>query len=203
MKFFENPNYDFVRWRWHAIALSLVVILAGAVADRDARPAEGRRLRGRHHRHPQVRHSEPDLTRVREALASAMPGGGDAVVQNYGPAEQQTVMIRVRAHRPGGRRRSEHGSRGRRRGAEAGQCRQLQAWSARRSSARSSASSCSGKGILATVLALAGILAYIALRFQLSFAVGAIAATLHDLLVAWRSWRSSATTCRSTSSPAC
>jgi preprotein translocase subunit SecF len=39
------------------------------------------------------------------------------------------------------------------------------------------------QGILATVLALAGIMVYIALRFQLSFAVGAIAATLHDLLV--------------------
>jgi preprotein translocase subunit SecF len=33
------------------------------------------------------------------------------------------------------------------------------------------------------VLALAGILTYIALRFQFSFAVGAVAATLHDLLV--------------------
>ena len=39
------------------------------------------------------------------------------------------------------------------------------------------------QGILATVFALAGILAYIALRFQISFAVGAVAATLHDLLV--------------------
>ena len=39
------------------------------------------------------------------------------------------------------------------------------------------------QGILATVFALAGILAYIALRFQFSFAVGAVAATLHDLLV--------------------
>jgi preprotein translocase subunit SecF len=33
------------------------------------------------------------------------------------------------------------------------------------------------------VLALAGILIYIAVRFQLGFAVGAVAATLHDLLV--------------------
>ena len=39
------------------------------------------------------------------------------------------------------------------------------------------------QGLMATVLALGGILAYIALRFQFSFAVGAIAATLHDLLV--------------------
>jgi preprotein translocase subunit SecF len=39
------------------------------------------------------------------------------------------------------------------------------------------------QGILATVLALGGILAYIALRFKFSFAVGAVAATIHDLLV--------------------
>jgi preprotein translocase subunit SecF len=39
------------------------------------------------------------------------------------------------------------------------------------------------QGIYATVLALAGILGYIAFRFQFSFAFGAVAATLHDLLV--------------------
>ncbi len=33
------------------------------------------------------------------------------------------------------------------------------------------------------MLALAGILAYIAFRFQFSFAVGAVVATIHDLLV--------------------
>jgi preprotein translocase subunit SecF len=39
------------------------------------------------------------------------------------------------------------------------------------------------KGILATVLSLAGILLYIAFRFQFSFAVGTVVATVHDLLV--------------------
>ena len=39
------------------------------------------------------------------------------------------------------------------------------------------------KGIWATVLSLAGILAYLAFRFQLSFGVGAVVATVHDLLV--------------------
>lgn len=29
MRIFENANYNFIQWRWHAIALSLVVILAG------------------------------------------------------------------------------------------------------------------------------------------------------------------------------
>ena len=39
------------------------------------------------------------------------------------------------------------------------------------------------QGMLATVLALGGILIYIAFRFQFSFAVGAVVATIHDLLV--------------------
>ena len=39
------------------------------------------------------------------------------------------------------------------------------------------------QGTLATVLALAGILLYVAFRFQFSFAVGAVVATIHDLLV--------------------
>jgi preprotein translocase subunit SecF len=39
------------------------------------------------------------------------------------------------------------------------------------------------KGILATVLSLGGILLYIAFRFQFSFAVGTVVATIHDLLV--------------------
>jgi preprotein translocase subunit SecF len=39
------------------------------------------------------------------------------------------------------------------------------------------------QGTLATVLALAGILLYVAFRFQFSFAVGAVVATVHDLLV--------------------
>jgi preprotein translocase subunit SecF len=39
------------------------------------------------------------------------------------------------------------------------------------------------KGIWATLTALGGILAYIAFRFRLSFGIGAIVATFHDVLV--------------------
>jgi preprotein translocase subunit SecF len=39
------------------------------------------------------------------------------------------------------------------------------------------------RGLSATVLSLVGILLYIAFRFQFSFAVGAVVATIHDLLV--------------------
>jgi len=30
MHIFKNPNFDFIRWKWHAIALSWVIILIGA-----------------------------------------------------------------------------------------------------------------------------------------------------------------------------
>ncbi len=41
------------------------------------------------------------------------------------------------------------------------------------------------KGLWATVLSLIGILAYLAFRFQFSFGVGAVVATIHDLLVSF------------------
>jgi preprotein translocase subunit SecF len=31
MQIFHNPNYNFVRWRWHAIAVSWLVIVAGLI----------------------------------------------------------------------------------------------------------------------------------------------------------------------------
>ena len=31
MQIFSNTHYDFIKWRWHAIILSALVILAGAV----------------------------------------------------------------------------------------------------------------------------------------------------------------------------
>jgi len=39
------------------------------------------------------------------------------------------------------------------------------------------------KGLWATALSLIGILAYLAFRFQFSFGVGAVVATIHDLLI--------------------
>jgi preprotein translocase subunit SecF len=29
MALFQNANYDFIKWRWHAIAMSAVIIIAG------------------------------------------------------------------------------------------------------------------------------------------------------------------------------
>jgi preprotein translocase subunit SecF len=183
MKIFTNPNYDFVRWRWHAIVMSLAVIIAGlaVIATRGLQLGvdfEGGTVVVLKFDQP------PQLDQVRNALAGNMPGGRDAVVQNYGPVENRDVMIRVR-----------------RTGQEVGGdlSREVEAVMAalKKGNAGSFKEPPEGteivgpvvgeqlrrRGVLATVMALAGILFYIALRFQLSFAVGAIAATLHDLLV--------------------
>ena len=183
MNFFTNPNFDFVRWRWHAIVLSLVVILAGMglIATRGLQKGvdfEGGTIVILRFDQP------PDVPRIREALATSMPGGGDAVVQNYGPAENQAVMIRVRrtGEEVGGDLSKEVD-------AIVGALKQGNAGSFKLPPEGTEivgpvvGKQLRRQGILATVLALAGILLYIALRFQLSFAVGAIAATLHDLLV--------------------
>ena len=37
MNIFKNANFNFLRWRWYAMGLSLLVIGAGAVRDPDAR----------------------------------------------------------------------------------------------------------------------------------------------------------------------
>lgn len=183
MQIFKNPNYDFVRWRWHAIALSLIVILAGAFTIWKNNLRLGVDFEGGTIvilKFEQM----PPLERVREALAAGMPGGGEAIVQQYGDPANRDVLIRVR-----------------RTGAEAGGSLSAEAEAVVAALKKANLGKFSDppvgteivgpvigeqlkrRGIMATVLALAGILAYIALRFQFSFAVGAVAATLHDLFV--------------------
>ena len=183
MNFFKNPNFDFVRWRWHAIVLSLLVTIAGMslIATRGLQKGvdfEGGTI-------VILKFDQtPDLPQIRAALASGMPGGGDAVVQNYGAPENNTVMIRVRrtGEEVGGDLSKEVD-------AIVAALKQGNAGGFRLPAEGTEivgpvvGKQLRQQGILATVLALAGILFYIALRFQLSFAVGAIAATLHDLLI--------------------
>jgi preprotein translocase subunit SecF len=183
MRFFSNPNYDFVKWRWHAIALSLVVILAGVAVIMTRGLQKGVDFEGGTIVILKF-DQPPDLQRIRTAIASSMPGGGDAVVQQYGAAENRDVLIRVRrtGQEAGGELSKEVDS----------IINALKAGNVGSFKTPPQGTEIVGpvvgeqlrrQGILATVLSLGGILIYIALRFQLSFAVGAIGATLHDLLV--------------------
>ena len=181
MQIFKNPNYDFVRWRWHALVLSLLVIAAGMALIATRGLAKGVDFEGG--TIVLVKFNPPkQIQEIRSALSTNLPGGGDASVQEYGPRENGTVMVRVR-------RTGEE--------TEANLSKEADAVVAALKQANIGSFTVEGteivgpivgeqlrrQGIMATVLALLGILIYIALRFQLSFAVGAVAATLHDLLV--------------------
>ena len=177
MQIFKNPNFDFVRWRWHALVLSTLVIVAGAILIGTRGLQKGVDFEGGTIVILKFDQT-PDLGRITEAL------GGDAVVQQYGEPENRDVMIRVK-----------------RVGAEQGGdlSREVDQIIATLKTANVGGfndqpvgteivgpvvgEQLRRQGIWATVLAMAGILIYIALRFQFSFALGAVVATLHDLLV--------------------
>ena len=184
MRFFKNlPHFDFLRWRWHAVALSWVIIIAGlvviwtkglpkgiefaggTVGDRAVRPAcLGR---GRSQR------AESELCRA---------AAQNAIVQEYGDPSQRQVMVRVPQV-----------------GAESGSSLGTTAKAVEDALRKGGLPSfkvvgteivgpavgeeLTQKGTSAMVLSLLGLLAYIGFRFQFSFAVGAVIATIHDLLV--------------------
>ena len=68
MQIFHNPNYDFVKWRWPAIGLSLLVVFAGIFLLATRGPKLGVEFEGGH-RHPQVQQPTSD-ERVRSALTA-------------------------------------------------------------------------------------------------------------------------------------
>ena len=177
MQIFKTPNFDFIRWRWHALVLSALVIAAGMflIATRGLQKGvdfEGGTI-------VILKFNEtPDFNQITGAL------GGDAVVQQYGRPENRDVSIRVRrvGEESGGNLSNEVDR----------IITTLKAANVGTFDEKPVKTSVVGpvvgeqlrrQGIWATVLALGGILVYIALRFQFSFAVGATVATVHDLLV--------------------
>jgi preprotein translocase subunit SecF len=182
MHIFKNTNFDFLRWRFHALALSWIIILAGVAVMWTQGIRKGVEFAG-----GTVVIEKFDnavsVEQVRNELDRHYPGGGgEAIVQSYGDPSQHLMMIRV-PHVGGETGASltataqqvedalKQGSLGNftRQGAEivsATVGREL-----------------TSKGVWATVLSLVGILLYLAFRFQFSFGVGAVVATIHDLLI--------------------
>jgi preprotein translocase subunit SecF len=183
MQIFKTPNVDWLRWRWHAIALSWLVILAGVGVMMTKGLPLGVEFSGGTIVILQFDQQPPDSATIRGALERDLPGEGqNAVIQRYGDDAQRQLMIRVPSV-----------------GAEAGAG--LSQTADRVVAAVKKAgvgnfkvngteivgpavgAELKQKGILATAMSLAGILLYIAFRFQFSFAVGTVVATIHDLLV--------------------
>src|SRR5262249_48356069 len=182
MHIFKNTHYDFLRWRWQAIALSWVIIIAGIVVILTKGIPKAVEFAGGT---VVIEQFEQAVTvqQVRESLDRNYPGGGqNTIVQAFGDPAAHMVMIRVPQV-----------------GSESDAS--LSAAAAKVEDALNKANlgkhhresaeivgatvgrELTSKGIWATVLSLIGILLYLAFRFQLSFGVGAVVATIHDLLI--------------------
>jgi preprotein translocase subunit SecF len=179
MHILQKTNYDFLRWRWHAIAMSWVIIIAGMITLATKGIPLGVEFAGGTSVIVQF-DKEPSIEQVRASLDKTF--GQDVVVQTYGPPSQRQIMIR--APHVGG----ESGT-------------SLANTSSQITDALKTGNlghfepvgteivgpavgqELRTRGLEATVLSLAGILAYLAFRFQFSFGVGAVVATIHDLLI--------------------
>src|SRR5689334_22763639 len=182
MHIFTNPNYNFLRWRWHAVALSWIVIIAGLVMIYDKGLPKGIEFAGGTSVIMQFDQT-PSVEAVRDALNKNYPGGGqDAIVQAYGDPGLRQVMVRVPqvgAEQGASLSASAQNVENALRKANLGNFRVV----GTEIVGPSVGGELTQKGIWAFILSLVGILGYIAFRFEFSFALGAVIATLHDVLV--------------------
>jgi preprotein translocase subunit SecF len=179
MQILNNANFDFIRWRWHAIVLSLLVVLAGVgVVLTKGMPLgidfSGGTL-------VIVKFSQPTTEdAVRHALDS-LPG--EKVVQQYGDPKANELMVRLPQVAGAEEGFSlEQGSRDIQAALDKAGLPKYEIIG-REFVGPTIGADLQRKGVYATLLSILGITAYIAVRFRFSFALGAIAATFHDVLV--------------------
>jgi len=179
MHIFKDTNYDFLRWRWHAIALSTLIIIGGIAIIATRGLNRGVEFAGGTVVIEQF--DQPvSIQQVRSALEQTF--GQNLSIQEFGDPSQRQVMIRV--PQVGAEAGASLGTiadqiEARLKDANLGGFKRLGTEFVGPSVGRELTT----KGIWATVLSLVGILGYISFRFQLSFATGAVVATVHDLLV--------------------
>jgi preprotein translocase subunit SecF len=183
MHIFKDANYNFLRWRVHALVVSWVIILAGVgLIWKQGGLQKGVEFAGGT---VVIEEFEKPVSvqQVREALDKNFPGGGtNTIVQAYGDPGRNQVMIRVPTVG------AESGSA---LGTEAEKVesalKQGNVGGFKRGGAQivgpAVGAELTSKGLWATGLSLVGILGYLAFRFQFSFGVGAVVATIHDLLI--------------------
>jgi preprotein translocase subunit SecF len=179
MRIFANPNYNFIRWRWHAILLSAAIIALGVARIASRGLPLGIDFSGGTAMVLEFKQPTSEQA-VRDAL---VPVAAESVVQQYGETGRNQIMVRLPQIE----------------GVEMGTT--LEAGSKKVEEALAAATigeftvvsrdivgpvigkDLQRKGIYATVAALLGIMTYIALRFRFSFGIGAMVASLHDVLV--------------------
>jgi preprotein translocase subunit SecF len=184
MQIFKTPHFDFLRWRWVAIGLSWLIIIVGLLVIKTKGLPLGVEFSGGTIVIVQFEQQPPDPSVIRSALERAMPGEGqNAIIQRYGLESAHQYMIRVPdVGVEAGAGLSEKADKVVA-ALKAGNVGAIKLPVSTEIVGPAVGQDLRRKGLLATVLSLIGILLYIAFRFQFSFAVGAVVATIHDLLV--------------------
>ena len=180
MQIFTKPNFNFIRWRWHAIALSLVVILAGLASMW----SQGGMPLGIDFKGGTVIILKFEQAVTEDAVRAAldrMPG--EKVVQKYGAASAREILVRLPLTV-----QQEQGSlldKDVKAATEALQQANLGKFEVVGTEVVGPVigAQLQRKGLMATLFSILGITVYIAFRFRPSFAAGAIVATFHDILI--------------------
>jgi preprotein translocase subunit SecF len=182
MHIFKDTHYDFLRWRWHAIILSWVIIIAGAATFATKGIPRGVEFAGG--TVVIAKFEQPiSVQQVRDALDRNLAGGGQNVqVQAFGAPASNQVMVRTP------QLSGESGTElSKQKDAVVGALQKgnigMFTVVGTELVGPTVGQELTSKGLWATVLSLVGILAYLAFRFQFSFGVGAVVATIHDLLI--------------------
>jgi len=180
MALLQNANYDFIKWRWHALALSTVVIVAGLAYGISRGIPLGIDFSGGTIMVVQFEQPISD-DQVRQAIVAAIPG--EQVIQSYGdPADNQKVIRLPQLIEEQGSALDQNA----RAVVDA-----LNKANLGKIDVISQdlvgpviGADLQRRGIYAMIASIVGITIYIGLRFRFAFAIGAIAATFHDILVA-------------------
>lgn len=177
MHIFKNSTFDFLRWRWYAMALSVVVIAAGVFTILTRGIPLGVEFSGGTNYIVQFE-SPVTEDQVRRALQSI-----PHEVQQYGEPGANHLLIRLPQ-----REQVEEGANLSADVARAKKMLQDAGLPAFKDAGTEIVGPTVGaelrrKAIYATLLSMLGITAWIAFRFRVSFAVGSIVATLHDVLM--------------------
>ena len=179
MQIFSNTHYDFIKWRWHAIALSAAVILAGAVMVVQRGLPLGIDFSGGTIVVFKFQNAVGEEA-VRKAIAGVP---GEKAVQQFGRPDEHSILVRL--PQPAGVEEGFSLEKDAKALNDAVKAANLGAFQeiSREVVGPAIGKDLQRKGLWATLLSIVGITAYIALRFRASFAAGAVAATLHDVLV--------------------
>jgi preprotein translocase subunit SecF len=178
MRILTNVNIDWLRWRWHTLALSWIIILGGIGMMVVRGVPLGIDFAGG--TNVIVRFDQPvSDDAVRKAL-SAIPG--DVQLQQFGdPAINQKLIKLPQGAVESGSALDQTASRvvESLQKANLGKVEVIQTEFVGPVIGRD----LQRKGIYATIGSLLGIMAYIAFRFRLSFGIGAMTASIHDVLI--------------------